>query len=189
MRIIVTVVVVVALAISLPSTAQAGPILESAVARAARAAMTMQPMGRASLGRNRMKVAVGLAVLAAGATLALTTTSECDHPLDVAGGCYQYKVRDFIDGGLIHTYESGESRGQLYVPNPGNGEPFWLKDRYREELFKEGPRSRSWLQMGTGLAVAAAGAYLIGWWAQPEERLLSLSVGPGGVGVQRRIGF
>lgn len=188
MRTIVTVVVVVALVVSLPSTAQAGPILESALARAARAAMTMQPMGRASLGRNRMKVAVGLAVLAAGATLALTTKSTCAYSdKALADPCYKYDVKDFVGGGLIHTY--GDYR--LYVPN-GKGsvtEPVWLINDYEKVLYEPGLMRRSWLQMGTGLAVAAAGAYLIGWWAQPEERLLSLSVGPGAVGVQRRIGF
>ena len=42
--------------------------------------------------------------------------------------------------------------------------------------------------LGAGLAVAAVGTYLIGWWAQPEE-LLSISIGPRGVGVQKRVGF
>lgn len=187
MRIMVAVAVVVALLISSPPTVQAGPILESAVARAARAAMAMQPMGRASLGRNRMKVAVGIAVLATGAFVAVYENRGCPDAFRYNNGCFKHgeHIEEFARG-LIYNYDGKE----LYVPSPDANDktPYWLKNEYDDRLWApEKARIRKG-RVGAGLAVAAVGAYLIGWWAQPEE-LLSISVGPRGVGVQKRVGF
>lgn len=166
----------------------AGPILDSARARAA--LMVTQPTGRVEVARRdpRWKV-LGVGLIAAGVVLALTGEPGCEYAPQQGGACYKYNVQEFVEGALIYPFRvPGESRErQVYVKN---GDRYWLKENFRTELYAPGPTSRSKQRLAIGGGMIAVGAVLATWWppAGDPDRL-SFSLLPDGVGVERRFGF